>query len=86
MTITLLFRGICEGVKIVNKKFVYLFITGRRVRERSIKAPNKYKAVCKIRALYPEVLNAGTDWLCIEQGDDYRAHRNMLLAWNGLAR
>ena len=70
----------------INKKYTYLFITGRRVRERTVKAPDRYKAICKIRSLYPEVLQAGVDWLCVEQGEDYKAYRRALLAWNGLKR
>lgn len=73
-------------LKPINHKFTYLFITGRRVRERTVKAPDKYKAICKVRTLYPEVLQAGVDWLCLEQGEDYKAGRYALLAWNGLTR
>ena len=73
-------------MKPINQKFTYLFITGRRVRERSVKAPDKYKAICKVRALYPEVLQAGVDWLCLSPGDDYKAGRKSLLIWNGLSR
>lgn len=70
----------------INRKYTYLFITGRRVRERTVKAPDKRRAIGMIRDKYPEVLRAGVDWLCVEEGEDYRGARHALLAWNGLSR
>ncbi len=59
-------RNTNDNHGVVEKnQYTYLFVTGRRVRSRSVRAIDKWDAIVKIRDLYPECLKAGVNWICL---------------------